>query len=160
MSYKYNNVVIKPGLYLGDQGGLNGDTGASSPIFSSMQLSLATNGLSRRDDNFFVLPGYKAILYKNTGINYITVYTIDNTTGTDIKGVWNDVYNSNVANQISKIDLFYNNVKIDYSNIKTMGFKASARLCWGQNSENIQTDPITNMRWFWRVPHQEGALLM
>jgi hypothetical protein len=131
MSYKYNNVVIKPGLYLGDQGGLNGDTGASSPIFSSMQLSLATNGLSRRDDNFFVLPGYKAILYKNTGINYITVYTIDNTTGTDIKGVWNDVYNSNVANQISKIDLFYNNVKIDYSNIKTMGFKASARLCWG-----------------------------
>ena len=131
MSYKYNNVVIKPGLYLGDQGGLNGDTGASSPIFSSMQLSLATNGLSRRDDNFFVLPGYKAILYKNTDMSYITVYTIDNTTGTDIKGVWNDIYNSNVANQISKVDLFYNNVKIDYSNIKTMGFKASARLCWG-----------------------------
>ena len=131
MSYKYNNVVIKPGLYLGDQVGLNGDNGASSPIFSSMQLSLATNGLSRRDDNFFVLPGYKAILYKNTDMSYITVYTIDNTTGTDIKGVWNDVYNSNVANQISKVDLFYNNVKIDYSNIKTMGFKAAARLCWG-----------------------------
>lgn len=131
MSYKYNNVVIKPGLYLGDQGGLNGDTGASSPIFSSMQLSLATNGLSRRDDNFFVLPGYKAILYKNTDISYITVYTIDNTTGADIKGVWNDVYNTAGANQISKVDLFYNNVKIDYSNIKTMGFKASARLCWG-----------------------------
>lgn len=132
MSYKYNNVVIKPGLYLGDQGSLNGDIGASSPIFSSMQLSLdGTNDLSRRDDNFFILPGYKAILYKNTDISYITVYTIDNTTGTDIKGVWNDVYNTAGANQISKVDLFYNNVKIDYSNIKTMGFKASARLCWG-----------------------------
>ena len=131
MSYKYNNVVIKPGLYLGDQGALTGDIGASSPIFSSMQLSLATNGLSRRDDNFFVLPGYKAILYKNTDMSYITVYTIDNTTGTDIKGVWNDVYNTGGANQISKVDLFYNNVKIDYSNIKTMGFKAAARLCWG-----------------------------
>ena len=132
MSYKYNNVVIKPGLYLGDQGSLTGDIGASSPIFSSMQLSLdGTNDLSRRDDNFFILPGYKAILYKNTDISYITVYTIDNTTGADIKGVWNDVYNTAGANQISKVDLFYNNVKIDYSNIKTMGFKAAARLCWG-----------------------------
>ena len=135
MSYKYNNVVIKPGLYLGNQNNLSSGDGGSFPIFSSMQLSLdGGNDLSRIDDNFFLLPGYKAILYRNTDISYITVSTIDNTTGTDIKGVYNDVYASSLttkSNQISKVDLFYNNVKIDYSNIKTMGFKASARLCWG-----------------------------
>ena len=135
MSYKYNNVVIKPGLYLGNQSGLSAGDGGSFPIFSSMQLSLdGGNDLSRIDDNFFLLPGYKAILYRNTDISYITVSTIDNTTGTDIKGVYNDVYASSLTtkpNQISKVDLFYNDVKIDYSNIKTMGFKASARLCWG-----------------------------
>jgi hypothetical protein len=132
MSYKYNNVVIKPGLYLGDQNSLTGDIGASNPIYSSMQLSLAgTNDLSRRDDNFFTLPGFKAILYKNTDISYSTVYTIDNTDGTNIKGVWNTTYNTSGANQISKVDLFFNNVKINYSNIKPIGFKAAAKLCWG-----------------------------
>lgn len=138
MSYKYNNIVIKPGLYLGDLLLGNNDNGALFPIFSSMQLSLdGTNDMSRQDNNISILPGYKAILYKNTDISYITVNTIDNTNGINIMSLNSSTvgsvtgYNTAGPDQISKIDLFYNNVKIDYSNIKTMGFKAAARLCWG-----------------------------
>ena len=137
MSYKYNNIVIKPGLYLGDNL-MDTDTGGSFPVFSSMQLSLdGTNDGSRQDNNVIILPGYKAILYKNTDMSYVTIGTVDNTDGGDIKSINSATsgtitgYNTAGSDQISKVDLFYNNVKIDYSNIKTMGFKAAARLCWG-----------------------------
>jgi len=47
MAYKYNNIVIKPGLYLGNQGRLDTDGGGQIPIFSSTILPI---GQSRKDD--------------------------------------------------------------------------------------------------------------
>ena len=138
MAYKYNNIVIKPGLYLGNQGQLAVDGGGQIPIFSSTILPI---GQSRKDDYWYVLPGYKTILYTNPDISYVTTYTIDNTTGTNIMGVpstnmVNGVPMTGITgyggdNSVSKVDLFYNNTKINYSNIKPIGFKSAARLVSG-----------------------------
>ena len=138
MAYKYNNIVIKPGLYLGNQGRLDTDGGGQIPIFSSTILPI---GQSRIEDYCYVLPGYKTILYTNPDISYVTKFTIDNTTGTNIMGVpsinmVNGVPMTGItgygdAGSVSKVDLFYNNIKINYSNIKPIGFKSAARLVSG-----------------------------
>jgi len=91
---------------------------------------------------WYVLPGYKTILYTNPDISYVTTYTIDNTTGTNIMGspstsmvtgspLLAGITGYGVPNAVSKVDLFYNNIKINYSNIKTIGFKSAARLISG-----------------------------
>jgi hypothetical protein len=105
MSYLYNDVPIIPGAYL-----VNGTTSSTNQLYQLPIFGTASNvsnmGFGNADDIYYVLPGYKLLIYSNIDFGG-TLQTIDNTTGTKIM-----YKNASTANSCQSIKMYYNNDEI------------------------------------------------
>jgi len=114
MSFLYNNVPIMPGAYLVNGLSTSNNELWQLPIFGSVR-NLTSMGFGNVDNFYYVMPGYKIELYRNSEYNALS-QTIDNTNGTKIMykqivtpspnptGIFGDDCNS--------IKMFYEGVEI------------------------------------------------
>ena len=117
-SHKLLDLSLFPGAYMINAVGI----GCMPIFFSITDLSTFSASAGDREDSVLVMPGYKIILYFNTGYNNPTAgnhVAIDNTTGTTIivgesgysgAGGW-------TSNSISSCRLYFNGNEVTQASI-------------------------------------------
>ena len=117
-SHKLLDLSLFPGAYMINAVGI----GCMPIFFSITDLSTFSASAGDREDSVLVMPGYKIILYFNTGYNNPTAgnhVAIDNTTGTTIivgesgysgAGGW-------ISNSISSCRLYFNGNEVTQASI-------------------------------------------
>jgi hypothetical protein len=106
MSYLYNGVPIMPGAYL-----VNGASNTQNelfqlPIFGSVSI-LSDMGFQNQDDAYYVLPGYKLVIYPDNNFGGTITQTLDNTSGTKI------MYSNTASfNNAQSVKLYYKNEEL------------------------------------------------
>lgn len=110
MSYRdKNNIPIYPGAYYMNNGTLlsGGNCVAMFPIFGSIYDYSKYYFSDNADNYYLVLPGFKLVVYVNSGYSGNTS-TCDNTNGTTIQ----QYSLPNYVDQGSSCKLYYNNVEL------------------------------------------------
>jgi hypothetical protein len=138
MSFLYNNVPIMPGAYLVNGLSTSNNELWQLPIFGSVR-NLTSMGFGNVDNFYYVMPGYKIELYRNSEYSALS-QTIDNTNGTKI------MYKQIVTPSPNPTGIFgddCNSIKMYYENVEIADKYTYA--IYGNNSGSTTTNPTTTL---------------